>query len=226
MGENRNEYPTVAVLMSTYNGEKYIKEQLDSIFNQKEVYVTLYVRDDGSTDNTLEIIKAYHNDIILLPFDENKGPGLSFMTLLYHVMSLSTQYDYYAFADQDDIWMDVKLNKAIQQIQNEGKCVLYSSNQWLYENDTKTKLRYDFKPDLTLVDHISKNLLSGCTMVFDYMMAEKITSFTCPPRSLLNYRMHDAWVALIATLYGSFIRLYMMKILIFYIEFIVRIRWV
>lgn len=41
MGENRNEYPTVAVLMSTYNGEKYIKEQLDSIFNQKEVYVTL-----------------------------------------------------------------------------------------------------------------------------------------------------------------------------------------
>lgn len=72
MGENRNKYPTVAVLMSTYNGEKYIKEQLDSIFNQKEVYVTLYVRDDGSTDNTLEIIKAYHNDIILLPFDENK----------------------------------------------------------------------------------------------------------------------------------------------------------
>ena len=42
-------------------------------------------------------------------------------------------------------------------------------------------------------------------MVFDYKMAEKITSFTCPPRSLLNYRMHDAWVALIATLYGSFI---------------------
>ena len=101
--------------------------------------------------------------------------------------------------------MDEKLIKAIQQIQNEGKCVLYSSNQWLYENDIKTKLRYDFKPDLTLVGHISKNLLSGCTMVFDYAMAEKITSFTCPPRSLLNYRMHDAWVALIATLYGSFI---------------------
>lgn len=205
MGENRNMCPAVAVLMSTYNGEKYIKEQLDSIFNQKEVQVTLYVRDDGSTDNTLDIIKAYHNDIILLPFDENKGPGLSFMTLLYHVMGLPTQYDYYAFADQDDIWMDEKLIKAIQQIKNEGECVLYSSNQWLYENDTKTKLRYDFKPDLTLVGHISKNLLSGCTMVFDYAMAEKITSFTCPTRSLLNYRMHDAWVALIATLYGSFI---------------------
>ena len=159
MGENRNEYPTVAVLMSTYNGEKYIKEQLDSIFNQKEVYVTLYVRDDGSTDNTLEIIKAYHNDIILLPFDENKGPGLSFMTLLYHVMSLSTQYDYYAFADQDDIWMDVKLNKAIQQIQNNGKCVLC--------------------------------MMRGLHLLQHYM-----------------------------------VRLYMMKILIFYIVFIVRIRWV
>ena len=190
MDENRNMCPAVAVLMSTYNGEKYIKEQLDSIFNQKEVQVTLYVRDDGSTDRTLDIVQSYSNTV-LLPFD--------------HVMSLPTQYDYYAFADQDDIWMDEKLIKAIQQIKNEGKCVLYSSNQWLYENDTKTKLRYDFKPDLTLVGHISKNLLSGCTMVFDYAMAEKITSFTCPPRSLLNYRMHDAWVALIATLYGAFI---------------------
>lgn len=204
MDENINQYPTIAVLMSTYNGEKYIKEQLDSIFRQKEVKVTLYVRDDGSTDGTLDIIKLYPG-IILLPFDDNKGPGLSFMTLLYHVMGLSTKYDYYAFADQDDIWMDNKLIKAIKQIQNKGECVLYSSNQWLYENHIKTKLRYDFKPDLTLVGHISKNLLSGCTMVFDYAMAEKITSFTCPPRSLLNYRMHDAWVALIATLYGSFI---------------------
>ena len=133
MDENINQYPTIAVLMSTYNGEKYIKEQLDSIFRQKEVKVTLYVRDDGSTDGTLDIIKLYHG-IILLPFDENKGPGLSFMTLLYHVMGQSTKYDYYAFADQDDIWMDNKLIKAIKQIQNNGECVLYSSNQWLYEN--------------------------------------------------------------------------------------------
>lgn len=124
MDENRNMCPAVAVLMSTYNGEKYIKEQLDSIFNQKEVQVTLYVRDDGSTDRTLDIVQSYSNTV-LLPFDENKGPGLSFMTLLYHVMSLPTQYDYYAFADQDDIWMDEKLIKAIQQIKNEGKCTLF-----------------------------------------------------------------------------------------------------
>ena len=207
MEENKKQYPTVAVLMSTYNGQQYIEEQLNSIFNQKEVKVTLFVRDDGSTDHTLDIIESYKKrfNIIMLPFDQNKGPGLSFMLLLYYVMGLPTKYDYYSFADQDDIWLDVKLKEAIKKIKDEGTCVLYSSNQWLYENEKKGELRYNVKPDLTLVGHISKNLLSGCTMVFDLKMAERITSFTCPPKSLLDFRMHDAWIALIATLYGSFI---------------------
>lgn len=77
---------SVAVLMSTYNGEKYLKEQIDSILAQKDVDVTLFIRDDGSSDNTIGICKEYvekHKNIVLKT-GENIGVGNSFMQLVYY----------------------------------------------------------------------------------------------------------------------------------------------
>ena len=76
--------PVVAVLMSTYNGEKYIREQLDSIFNQKGVDVRLFVRDDGSTDDTVSIVKEYikKHPVEIIADGENVRPGESFMRLV------------------------------------------------------------------------------------------------------------------------------------------------
>ena len=93
---------TVAVLMSTYNGENYIKEQIESIFNQKGVIVKLYVRDDGSKDRTLEILKDYN---VNLEKGTNIGYIKSFMWLIKNVPFA----DYYALADQDDVWDEDKL---------------------------------------------------------------------------------------------------------------------
>ena len=203
--------PTVAVLMSTYNGKKYLREQLDSIFNQRDVEVVLYVRDDGSTDDTLKIVREYQESypIHILPFDGNVRPGMSFMKLLYYVVKEETSFSYYAFADQDDIWLEGKLSRAISMLceakSREYRNVLYCSNQWLYENGERARLRFEEKPDTTLLGHISKNDFSGCTMVFDRSLAELTVSIPCLGNALLTYRMHDAWIALIASAYGKII---------------------
>lgn len=204
-----NRKPTVAVLMSTYNGKTFIEEQLDSIFNQEAVDISLFVRDDGSSDNTLKILEKYQttHKLYILPFDENVRPGMSFMKLLYYVMNLEENYDYYAFADQDDIWLSDKMIRAISMIEEEEKSglknILYCSNQWLYENEKKTDLRFSEIPDTSLAGHISKNDFSGCTMVFAYDLAKLTVSIPCPGNDILTYRMHDAWMALVASAYGK-----------------------
>ena len=122
------EFPTVCVYMSTYNGEKFLQQQIDSIFQQKNVNVTLLVRDDGSTDRTVDIIKAQKQKIVLLE-GMNIGAENSFMELLYYEQDA----DYYAFSDQDDVWMPDKLCTAIGKLVGVKGAGLYACN--LYYTD-------------------------------------------------------------------------------------------
>ena len=91
---------TVAVIMSTYNGEKYIREQIDSILSQQGVDVDLFIRDDGSKDDTVKIIREYetaHNNVHA-EVGNNLGFRQSFIQELIHVKG----YKFYAFSDQDE----------------------------------------------------------------------------------------------------------------------------
>ena len=107
---------TVQVLLSTYNGEAYLKEQLDSILNQKNVAVKLFVRDDGSSDGTVDILRAYaalHDNICYL-CGENCGVVASF----FRLFELSDpDVDFYALSDQDDVWDEDKLSIACQKLE-------------------------------------------------------------------------------------------------------------
>ena len=195
--------PKAAVLLSTYNGERYLKEQVDSILSQKGVDVELYVRDDGSHDQTLEILRSYKRKNIHIASDgENLGPGMSFIKLLY-IVGRRRDADFYAFADQDDIWLGDKLSKAVSMILDEHTPLLYCSNQTLYEDGEETGLRFREEPDLTLAHHIHKNELSGCTMVLNSALAKCITDTRCPGKDILDYRMHDAWIFLVALIQGQ-----------------------
>ena len=101
----------VMVLLSSYNGEKYIREQLDSILTQQGVEVTLLVRDDGSRDATPRILREYAErckNVIVLP-EENVGCVSSFRKLLTEAYNYIDRVDYFAFADQDDVWLPEKL---------------------------------------------------------------------------------------------------------------------
>ncbi len=197
----------VAVMLSAYNGERFIKEQIESILNQTGVDVGLFIRDDGSKDSTLEILSAYaeDNDNVKLFIEGNVGVGNSFMNLLY---SVEGNYDYYSFADQDDIWEADKLAAAVAMLEQSDK-VLYASNQECvdkYGNSLGLRYGSDSQIHLDPIAILEKNTLAGCTMVFKRSLYEAITDKKSrPSEELLRNRIHDVWLAMAASINGGII---------------------
>lgn len=192
----------VLVVMSTYNGEKYIVEQIESILNQKNCSVKLFVRDDGSKDATIEILKKYRKQGLLdYEVGENKKPAKSFLNALKD----TGDADYYAFADQDDIWDLDKLSSAIKMLEekeNQNIPLLYCSNlrvvdenqNILKEKLLPKKIVKDYKQLIIRSPHIF-----GCTEVFNKSLCEIIKQREVPE----NFIMHDLWIAIIASSYGE-----------------------
>ncbi len=193
---------SVAVVMSTYNGETYLREQIDSVLAQKDVRTELYIRDDGSSDGTEGILREYrrqyHNIHVMR--GKNAGVGNSFYRLLYKIPA---DYDYYAFADQDDIWKEQKLSRAISLLQKSGAS-LYASNQECVNSAGESMgLRYrkNEKIHLTPLSIMSRNMLAGCTMVFPKKTFDALVlPEHRPSEYLLRNRIHDVWTAMVASM--------------------------
>lgn len=186
-----------SVFMSTYNGEKYLREQLDSILSQKAVNLSLYIRDDGSSDNTLHIINEYMDryDNIYLFKGENVGYVKSFMWLVQNAGV--TEGMYYAFADQDDYWDENKLFAAAEMISedsNQDIPILYYSDLDVVDSN----LNYLRKGNVwegTINRFMMLMFIGirGCTVVYN----SKLQSIICTEKP--DYvSSHDAYVALIA----------------------------
>lgn len=170
--------PSVLVMMSTYNGAKYVAEQIDSILAQEHVDVTLAIRDDGSTDGTLDILYDYANKYsnIQVSAGDNVGYAASFWTIL---MQADNAYSYYAFSDQDDLWDAKKLAAAIfamKKYDNELK--LYTSALRVVDEDLNEQYINTFpKLKTTLGSAITRPRLSGCTMVINKALFELCKTF-------------------------------------------------
>lgn len=194
----------IAVMMSTYNGERYIKEQLDSIIRQEgPIRIKLFIRDDGSSDTTVQIIKSYMNSLdIMLYTGDNIGTGRSFMELMSIVFNLDEKFDFYAFSDQDDIWMNEKLIKAIVFFKDNGP-QLYFSNLIYYHNGEAKGYVYEGAQSTGLKDNIIGSHAAGCTFVFNNAMAEIINNVEPPCHAVLKYLFHDTWTFLLSCIYGK-----------------------
>lgn len=198
---------TVAVLMSTYNGQEFLSEQIDSILGQVGVKTEIYIRDDGSKDKTTEIIREYMKKYsnIHAYFGKNMGVFKSFEWL---VRKSPIDYKYYAFSDQDDIWLENKLSVAIKKIKEKEteKPILYFCNQTCV-NSEGTFL-YKKLPDefiqSNIITTILDNQYSGCTMVFNKALLEldKETYNEIPQRIRTLY---DSWLITIAQIAGTLI---------------------
>ena len=131
----KGEKVNVAVLMSTYNGKKFIREQIESILNQKGDYlIDLWVRDDGSTDGTQEILEEYASQKKLKMYKGyNLGPALSFLDLLKQCWD----YDYYAFSDQDDYWNSDKIKIGVNSLKEMSGLQLYFANAELVDSNLR-----------------------------------------------------------------------------------------
>lgn len=198
--ENKN----VLVMMSSYNGEKYIADQILSIMKQEgPLNLQLLIRDDGSKDHTCEIVeklmKKYSN--IHLIKGKNIGYNASFFELLKHANS-HKKYDYYALSDQDDFWLKDKVITGVKALEKEN-CrtpLLYASTSYLVKNDLKPygmtrKKQRDFSPYNTLIQVICPghtHIMNNATL---QLVAKDI--------DVSRIYGYDAWIVNIVNLYGK-----------------------
>lgn len=161
-------YKTVIIMMSTYNGERYLDEQLESIYKQKaKVNVELYIRDDGSSDKTLQIIDRWRKSLnIKFIQGKNLGPAKSFWELMQNV---PLDADFYAFSDQDDVWDSDKIECAICSLEGSIIPTLYFANSRMTDENLNY-LNYNTlikEPILTIPSQIVCGNAQGCTMMFN-----------------------------------------------------------
>jgi glycosyltransferase involved in cell wall biosynthesis len=191
--------PTISVLMSTYNGERYVAEQIDSVLNQRDVNIKLCIRDDGSKDRTPAIIEEYAriNPNLTISLESNVGVVSSFFALLKQVQPGS---DYVAFADQDDYWLENKLCEAIKQLSAvpvDQPGMYYSRIQ--FTNDKLTPFGNSIVPTVRgFHNALVQNQATGCTIVLNKKAHELISS-NLPAWAL----MHDWWCYLVVSAFGQ-----------------------
>ena len=185
----------IAVIMSTYNGEKYIEEQLNSIISQNNVDVDIYIRDDGSVDNTINILKFYSQKYknVFVEYGKNIGFRRSFINKLKQIIN---KYDLYAFCDQDDFWENNKLYKAemcIKEFLNTEIPVLYYSNLKICDEQLNVKeITKLHKRKQSIESIILRRSIAGCTMVFNYELVKMLLNQEITDDMLV--RGHDSFL--------------------------------
>lgn len=199
--------PTVAILMATYNGEKYLAKQLDSLFSQTYQNFKIYVSDDCSQDTTLQILKrytaAYPEKIIYTDNQENVGYVKNFEKLLY-----TCQEKYIALSDQDDIWEHNKLELLVgamlklEELHQHTACLVHSDLSLIDQNGTLIcesyfKFRnYDLRKGKDL-----GHILGPCGVMGNALMMNRtLKNMLLPFPEKLD--VHDYWIALHAELFG------------------------
>ena len=206
----------VAVLLSTYNGEKYLAIQLDSILSQTYQNFVVVARDDGSDDNTAAILFNYankHSDKIFLHMDnsENFGACRSYAFLMEYVLrkkeELGLSNAYIMFSDQDDIWKDSKIERQMEimletQSGDNDRPVLVHSDLEVIDFHEKmiSKSFFDYQGlerNRNRLSHLALyNIVTGCTVLINEPLAR--LALPMPPETL----MHDWWLTLCVAAFG------------------------
>lgn len=187
----------VLVLMSTYNGGKYILAQIESILSQENVDVELLIRDDGSTDETIDIINRLstkYSKKISVIIGKNLGYENSFLQLLFNAKNA----DFYAFADQDDVWDANKLSVAIHKLTEfQQTPALYYSNVRV----TNAQLQYSHELEHRGYNKKACKLLNsgamGCTIVLNKELLVILQKYQ-PQKKW----PHDYWIMTVALYVG------------------------
>lgn len=198
---------TVCILLSTYNGEKYLDDQLHSLRLQKNICSFLIIRDDGSSDSTISIIEKWQQrypDWILLVKGKNIGFVSSFTELLRTALKKFPHIQYFSFCDQDDVWLEDKLSTAVNYLSkySDDLPTLYFSNLTVVDTNLNKICLFWNQYEVRLSKHgaLVQNFAPGCTEVFNRKAAEAyITHY---PKCVL---FHDYLMFQICTFLGQVI---------------------
>lgn len=198
----------VQVLMSTYNGEQYLNEQIESLLAQDYENVQILIRDDGSKDSTPELLKewAQHPQIRVF-FEENVGVVRSFFKLLSYS---STEASYFAFCDQDDVWMKEKLSRAVRLLsdrEREEEIPLLYCSTALCVDEYLNPMTVTAKPKhgVTFENALVETVAAGCTMIINSITRELLIKDPPSKRVMSIIRYHDWWILQVASALGQVI---------------------
>lgn len=197
--KNRSkEKPCISIVMCTYNGEKYIREQLDSLLRQTLLPSEIIIQDDCSTDNTCKIVMEYslkHPFIKLFRNKQNKGINENFFSAIQKATC-----DYIAICDQDDIWEDYKLELQMKSI---GGHLLCGGRSEAF-SDTGAAIRNDLRcPNCHLLRQIFVGTMAGHTLFFKRELLEHIPALN----TFIHIRCYDAILLIVAGALESIIYL-------------------
>lgn len=198
----------IAILMATYNGEKYICQQIDSILSQTCKDWELYIHDDGSADNTIAAVESYvekyPDKIHLIDGKSTGGAKYNFFYMFGQV-----EAPYYMTCDQDDVWLEKKIELTYDKmltIENKADvpCLVYTELRVVDSElntiaDTMSEYQSLDCHKRTINQFILQNSVTGCTMMVNRALRDKILHIT----DIDNTIMHDWWAALVAAQFGK-----------------------
>lgn len=207
--KKKEQEDSIGVMMATYNGERYLKEQIDSILNQSYGNWILYISDDQSNDETVKIInsyvKKYHDKIILLNNDHKfRNARDNFNNVLTQVGN----HDYYMFTDQDDVWQEDKMYKLLYFIKKKEELsktpILVYSDVAIVDSklnilkDSLIKDTGKYLPQKNLLNHVLvQNYFPGCAVLFNNSLKQVLDNI------YKESEMHDWWLTLVAAYTGK-----------------------
>jgi len=212
-------HPRVAILLPTFNGEKYLAEQLDSLIGQSYENLIVVVRDDGSIDGTVEIIRTYLGrfpDRFHLIENNNRNLGargsFSFLMdyVLNHKKELGLEKAAMMFCDQDDIWAGNKVELEIESMEKaeagDAEIPVLVHSDLEVVSDSRDLIAESFMSYQGLEPKRNKfgqilfcNPVTGCTLLINEALAEQ--SLPVPETAV----MHDWWLALVASAFGKLV---------------------
>lgn len=204
----------IAILLATYNGGQYLKEQLDSLFAQSNQNFRLVIHDDGSTDDTKHIIGEYRDKypdrIELLYGKPNGSPMINFMYMLSEV-----EADYYFLCDQDDVWLPEKVDASLNKLQGLIHCsdvnvqqpAIVFTDMYVVDKELNiidnSFIRYLGRDinNISYTQILIDNPGAGTTMCFNRALRD--IAISCDSVQWENVPMHDAWLLELAAIFGK-----------------------
>ena len=192
----------LAILLSTYNGSRYLRAQLDSLYCQVGVDIRILVRDDGSADDTLTILQAEAGagHLTIMSGGQNLGPAMSFLALLRQAMGNGAQYA--AFCDQDDVWRPEKMTRALDMLRGkeDHPAMICTRVELVDEMLRPIGFLPIPKRKIGLGNALVEDIATGCTIVLNRKAIELVCAYW-PDRP----QMHDWWCYLVLSCMGEVI---------------------